>query len=229
MWHQKRLTLSGNAGAIICSVLAVNPWTPGAGKQESSGVYLSPENAIEWAARKLAGAPSSLDVTAMLFSAPTLPAFVDVLAVAAAIFPVTQLTQVWRRAASAVSLLETRMQIPAMEGGLPVAAALSVPTLRQASAANALISAAGASLPGISEALAAFKVQRADLLADAQKQLQQLSGQSLVVRTVSTVRNTAGAIREMRDDIPAPDHVFTLCLVFAGEDLSTLRGMLKDE
>jgi hypothetical protein len=229
MWQSKKLTVTGDAGAIICSVLAISPWTPGAGKQESSGVYLSPENAIEWAAKKLAGAPSSLDVTAMLFSAPTLPAFVDVLATAAAIFPVTQLTQVWRRAGSALNLLETRMQIPAMAGGLPAAAALSVPTLRQAGAAQALISAAGGSLPGIGEALAAFKTQRANLLADAQQQLQQLSGQSLAVRAVSTVRNTAGAIREMRDDIPAPDHVFTLCLVFAGDDLSTLRGMLKDE
>jgi len=229
MWSTKKLTISPDAAGVVCSVLAVNPWTPGAGKQESSGVYLSPENAIEWAAKKLAGAPSSLDITAMLFSATTLPAFVDVLATAAAIFPVTQLTQVWRRAGSALNLLETRMQIPAMAGGLPAAAALSVPTLRQAGAAQTLISAAGGSLPGIGEALAAFKAQRADLLADAQKQLQQLSGQRLAVRAVSTVRNTAGAIREMRDDIPAPDHVFTLCLVFAGEDLSTLRGMLKDE
>ncbi|WP_085841462.1 hypothetical protein [Enterobacter asburiae] len=229
MWQSKKLTVTGDVGAIICSVLAVHPWTPGAGKQESSGVYLSPENAIEWAAKKLAGAPSSMDVTALLFSAPTLPSFVDVLAAAAAIFPVTQLTQVWRRAGSALNLLETRMQIPAMAGGLPAAAALSVPTLRQASAAQALISSAGGSLPDIGEALAAFKLQRANLLADAQEQLQQLSSHSLAVRSVSTVRNTAGAIREMRDDIPTPDHVFTLCLVFAGEDLSTMRGMLKDE
>ncbi|HDR2511730.1 TPA: hypothetical protein QCI25_000461 [Enterobacter ludwigii] len=229
MWSSKTLTVSPAAAGVICSVLAVSPWTPGAGIQERSGVYLSPENAIEWAAKKLAGAPSSLDITAILFSAPTLPAFVDVLATAAAIFPVTQLTQVWRRAGSALNLPETRMQIPAMAGGLPAAAALSVPTLRQAGAAQALISAAGGSLPGIGEALAAFKAQRANLLAEAQKQLQQLSGQRLTVRAVSTVRNTAGAIREMREDIPAPDHVFTLCLVFAGEDLSPLRGMLRDD
>lgn len=229
MWQSKKLTLSGDVGAIICSVLAVHPWTPGAGKQESSGMYLSPENAIEWAAKKLAGAPSSLDVSAILFTAPTLSAFVGVLASAAEIFPVTQLTQVWRRANSALSLLETRMQIPAAAGGLPAAAALSVQTLRQAGAAQALISSAGSSLPGVGEALALFKSQRASLLADAQKQLQQLTGASLDVRAVSTVRNTPGAVKAMRDDIPDPDHVFTLCMVFAGEDLSALRGMLKDE
>ncbi|WP_431638385.1 hypothetical protein [Enterobacter mori] len=229
MWSSKKLVLSPGASGVVCSVLAVNPWTPGAGKQESSGVYLSPENAIAWATKKLAGAPSSLDVIAILFSAPTLPAFVGSLAIAAEIFPVTQLTQVWRRANSALSLLETRMQIPAAPGGLPAAAALSVPTLRQASAAQALISAAGDSLPGLGGAMASFNAQRASLLADAQNQLQQLTGASLAVRAVSTVRNTAGAIEEMRDDIPDPDHVFTLCLVFAGEDLSALRGMLKDE
>ena len=110
MWGNKKLVLSPAASGVVCSVLAVSPWTPGAGKQERSGIYLSPENAIEFAAKKLAGAPASLDV-----------------------------------------------------------------------------------------------------------------------RAVSSIRNTAGAIREMRDDIPSPDHVFTLCLVFAGEDLSALRGMLKDE
>lgn len=229
MWSSKKLVLSPGASGVVCSVLAINPWTPGAGKQESSGVYLSPENAIAWATKKLAGAPSSLDVTAILFSAPTLPVFVSVLAVAAEIFPVTQLTQVWRRANTALNLLETRMQIPAATGGLPAAAALSVPTLRQASAAQTLISAAGGLLPGVSEVLASFSAQRASLLADAQKQLQQLTGASLAVRAVSTVRNTAGAIKEMRDDIPEPDHVFALCLVFAGENLSVLRGMLKDE
>lgn len=229
MWSNKKLVLSPAASGVVCSVLAVSPWTPGAGKQESSGVYLSPENAIEYAAKKLAGAPSSLDVTAILFSAPTLSAFVGVLATAAEIFPVTQLNQIWRRASSALDLIETRMQIPAMAGGLPAAAALSVTTLRQAGAAQSLISAAGGALPGISDALASFKAQRASLLADAHKQLQQLTGASLEVRAVSSIRNTAGAIREMRDDIPSPDHVFTLCLVFAGEDLSALRGMLKDE
>ncbi|MDZ7322941.1 hypothetical protein N4G41_15005 [Kosakonia sacchari] len=229
MWHQKKLTLSGDAGAIICSVLAVHPWTPGAGKQESSGVYLSPENAIEWAAKKLAGAPSTLDVTAILFTAPTLSAFVSVLATAAEIFPVTQLTQVWRRANSALSLSETRLQLPAVAGGLPAVAALSVPTLRQAGTAQTLLSAAGIALPDLGEALAAFKIQRASLLADAGKQLQQLTGTSLDVRAISAVRNTTGAVREMRDEIPSPDHVFTLCLVFAGEDLSALREMLKDE
>lgn len=229
MWVKKKLYLSGDVGNIICSTLAAHPWTPGAGKQERSGLYLSPENAIEFAAKKLAGAPASLDVTALLFSAPTLPAFVGVLATAAEVFPVSQLTQLWRRASSALSLLETRMQLPAIAGGLPAAAALSVSTIRQAGAAQALISAAGGSLPGLSDALASFKAQRASLLADAQQQLQQLTGASLDVRAVSSIRNTAGAIREMRDDIPSPDHVFTLCLVFAGEDLSALRGMLKDE
>ena len=46
--------------------------------------------------------------------------------------------------------------------------------------------------------------------------------------TVSAVKNTAGAVSEMRDSVPNPDHVFALCVVFAGADLAALRGMLKD-
>lgn len=228
MWQSKKLTVSGDAGAIICSVLAISPWTPGAGQQESSGVYLSPENAIEWAAKKLAGAPSSLDVTALLFSAPTLPAFVDVLATAAAIFPVTQLTQVWRRAISALSLMESRMQLPASAIGLPAAGPLSVPSLRKAASASAMMEGASGVGGDISAALQAFKAARAEVIKEAREALSEITSASLQVSSVSVINNTPGAIGEMRDGIPHPDHVFALCMVFAGEDLAALRGMLKD-
>lgn len=228
MWAKKRLTLSGDVSSIICSILVAHPWTPGAGKKESSGHYLSPENAISWTAGKLAGAPSDLDVTAMLLTAPSLTSFAAVLATAAEVFPLAQLTQTWRRASAAMTLETSKMQLPASMGGLPAASALSVPTLRQATAAQAVITAGSAAGGDLSGTLAAFREQRASLLTSAQKQLQELTGATLDVWTVSAIRNTAGAVQEMRDGIPDPDHVFSLCLVFAGEDLSELRGMLKD-
>lgn len=228
MWVKKKLYLSGDVGNIICSTLAAHPWTPGAGKKESSGCYLSPENAITWIAGKLAGAPSDLDVTAMLLTAPSLTSFAAVLATVAEVFPLAQLTQTWRRASVAMTLETSKMQLPASMGGLPAASALSVSTLRQAMAAQAVITAGSAAGGDLSGALSAFREKRASLLASAQKQLQELTGATLDVWTVSAIRNTAGAVQEMRDGIPDPDHVFSLCLVFAGEDLSELRGMLQD-
>ncbi|RTP93090.1 hypothetical protein EKN38_25430 [Enterobacter sp. WCHEn045836] len=228
MWHSKKLTLSGDAASINCSLLSVNPWTPGAGRREASGCYLSPENAIRWATDRLSGAPANLDVTALLMSAPTLSLFASALASAAGIFPVAQLTQTRRRAVAEISLAETRMQLPALVGGLPAASTLSISTLRQATGAQALISAAGVTLPSIDEAMASFKAQRLDLLAQAQRLLEELTAGSLPVKVVSAIGDTAGAVREMLEQTPDADHVFSLCLVFAGEDLSALRGMLGD-
>ncbi|AVY99390.1 hypothetical protein DAI21_17895 [Lelliottia sp. WB101] len=229
MWQSKKLTVTGDAGAIICSVLAISPWTSGAGKKESSGVYLSPENAVAWATKKLVSAPSSLDVTAIMVSAPTLSAFATQLAAFEAAFPLASIAEVKRKAVSALSLVESRMQIPAAAGGLPAAAVLSVATLRKAASASAMGDAAAGAGDDIATALRAFKAKRADMLKQAQEELTTITGGSFAVSAVSSVKNTTGAISEMRKEIPHPDHVFSLCIVFAGEDLVELRGMLKDD
>lgn len=228
MWSSKRLVLSPDAAGVICSVLAVNPWTPGAGKQESSGVYLSPENAIAWATKKLAGAPSSIDVTALLFSAPTLPAFISLLDAVAAVFPLPAITQVQRRATSALSLVESRMQLPVAAGDLPAAGPLSVSLLRKAASAAAMVASGTGAGGDIGNALETFKAARAQAIKESREVLEQISGASLQVNAVSSVKNTPGAIAEMREGVPNPDHVFSLCVVFAGADLTELRGMLRD-
>lgn len=229
MWVRKKLQLSGEAGQIICSVLPVHPWTPGAGKKEATGVYLSPENAIAWATAKLASAPASLDVTAILLTAPTLTAFIAELATMAAIFPLPAITQVYRRATAAAALPDSRMQIPVAASGLPAAAPLSVSSLRVAADAAASVASA---LPGgadIAAALLAFQAERAAMLDAARNELAALAGSPVSVDVVSSVGNVPGAIADMREDIPHGDHVFSLCIVLAGADLSAFRGMLSDD
>ena len=130
MWQKK--TLTPTAADVICSTIAISPWTPGAGHREDSGLYLSPENAVAVAASRLTGAPAALDITALLFTAPTVAAFADELSTVAAVFPLQQINEVYRRANTAISLAESRMQIPARTGGLPAAAPLSVSTMRAA-------------------------------------------------------------------------------------------------
>ena len=122
------------------------------------------------------------------------------------------------------------MQIPARASGFPSPMPLSVASLRGASAAAALLnSVQGGGGGSLADALETFRAQRAAVIAAAQESLTGITGRAVGVYTVSTVGNTAGAVREMRDGIPNPDHVFSLCLVMAGDDLTEIRRMLHDE
>ncbi|HEO9045966.1 TPA: hypothetical protein QIF36_004173 [Enterobacter kobei] len=229
MWSRKYLKMTGDAGNILCSVIDISPWSPGVGLSNPSGLYLSPENAVTAAINKMRAARPEQDVTAVLFSTPDLTGFISTLNAAADVFPLAQLMQVCRRANTALTLEQTKMQIPSGPGSFPPVALLSVATLRHASAAQALIDAASSETNNTEEALKAFQAQRAEMLSAARKQLDDIAGQSLPVMAVSVSGDVAGAIREMSEQVPYPDHVFTLCLVFIGDDLSALRGMLHDE
>ncbi|EPF0941431.1 hypothetical protein [Klebsiella michiganensis] len=230
MWVRKQLQPSAAADGVLCSVLAVNPWTPGAGHREKSGIYLSPENAIEWAAKRLVGASSSLDIVAVLLTAPTLETFTRELSVFHEVFPLPEVGAIWRRATTAVSLEISKMQIPARASGFPSPMPLSVASLRGASAAAALLnSVQGGGGGSLADELETFRAQRAAVIAAAQESLNSITAQAIEVHAVSTIGSTTGAVREMRDGIPNPDHVFSLCLVMAGDDLTEIRRMLRDE
>lgn len=228
MWERRRLMVSAAASGLTCSVLAAHPWTS-AGQKTGTGHYLSPDNAIGSVTTRLSGAAAGADVTAWLITAPTLTEFISQLASLTAIFPLPEVSALYRRAAAAASLATSRMQIPSTPGGLPAARALSVSTLRRAALSAQTASAGQAATPDLSSALAAFKQQRAALIAAAEQESADIGAQSLAVYSVSVAGDVTGAIREMREDIPDTDHVFTLCLAFIGDDLTALRGMLHDE
>jgi hypothetical protein len=233
MWEQKRLHIPENWEGTVCSTVVAHPWAFGLGQEEDSGFYLSPPNAITYLVNRLAGASVQQDVTVIMLASPTLPAFVTQLASAAEVFPIPALTQVQRRAKTAISLATSRMQLPAVSGGLPPAVPLSVKTTRQAAGAQMLIQAiADTVVPstpeGITAALADFAQSRASLLAAAKEGLQQLQAGSVTVWALSAVGDTQTAARLMRDAIPESDTVFTLALMFIGDDLAPLRAMLGE-
>ncbi|HBM2908077.1 TPA: hypothetical protein LVL19_003584 [Klebsiella michiganensis] len=213
----------------MCSVVSVGPWTPGAGRREQSGSYLSPENAISWLTAKLAGASSDLDVVAMLLTAPTLAAFIAALSQAADVFPLPTLTQIYRRAVTASTLNESRMIKPAVAGGQFVFAPLSLtPARRAASAAGALAAAGVSSAIDPAALLSNFTARRAELLSQLSREADDIAAKSVQIYAVQSRGDVAGAIREMKENIPNPDHVFSLGLLFVGEDLSALRGGLHE-
>ncbi|AJJ64821.1 hypothetical protein [Yersinia aldovae] len=231
MWHKSVLRIPANLAPVNCSTVAVHPWAFGVGQTEKSGSFLSPANAINALASRLAGADSNQDVVAFLITATTLAQFITLLTAAAEVFPIPALTQVQRRAKAALSLNASKMQIPARPGGLPASAPLSVATTRLASGAQALQKAisdttGGSSSEAIGSALAAFSQQRAALLAEATSGLEQLQGVSVPVWALSVEGNTQTAIAEMKKDIPDSQAIFSLALLFVGADLAPLRAMV---
>ncbi|MFJ5422280.1 hypothetical protein ACIPSQ_16915 [Pectobacterium parvum] len=232
MWHEKRLAIPANMRPITCSTVVVHPWTFGVGQAVESGVFLSPPNAVNTLAGKLAGAPANHDVVIFMITATTIEQFITLLTAAAAVFPLPELTQVQRRARSALSLAVTKMQRPMPSGSLPAAVPLSFSTARQASTAQAMQQAisqtGGAVMADIANALAGFAVQRQALLAAAGETLQQLQGASVPIWALSVDNSIETALLEMRENIPNPDAVLTLCMMFVGEDLGALREMVTE-
>ncbi|WP_174634689.1 hypothetical protein [Yersinia thracica] len=231
MWHKSLLRIPPNLAPVNCSTVAVHPWAFGVGQVEKSGSFLSPSNAINALASRLAGADGNQDVLVLLITAKTLAEFITLLTTAAKVFPIPALTQVQRRAKAALSLDTAKMQIPARPGGLPASVPLSVATTRAASGAQALQkaigdTAAGSSSAAIGTALAAFKQQRAALLGEAANSLAELQGASVPVWSLSVDGSTQTAIAEMKKDIPDSQAIFSLAIMFVGADLAPLRAMV---
>lgn len=70
-WTRKTISVSADMPPLSCSVIPVTPWTYGLGRYEESGVYLSPPNAINWLAGKMAGSRASGDVTIIMIAENT--------------------------------------------------------------------------------------------------------------------------------------------------------------
>lgn len=229
MWQKQRLHIPDNLQPVSCSTVAAHPWVFGLGQHEESGFYLSPVNAVDYLIGRLAGADTRQDVSVFMFTSTTLPAFVSVLASAADTLPIPALTQVKRRANAAAGLALSRMQLPAPPGGLPPSVPLSIVTTRAAAAITdmqqAVIAATGPSIGGIAAELAAFTDQRAQLLATALDTLKELQSGSVEAWVFNATGDTQTAAALMQKDIPAPDAVFTLALMFIGTDLAPLRAM----
>lgn len=231
MWRKSLLRIPPNLAPVNCSTVAVHPWAFGVGQTEKSGSFLSPDNAINTLASRLAGAGGNQDVLILLITAKSLTEFITLLTAAANVFPIPALTQVQRRAKAALSLDASKMQIPARPGGLPASVPLSVATTRQASGAQALQkaisdTAAGSSSAAIGTALAAFKQQRAALLTEAKNSLAQLQGASVPLWSLSVNGSTQTAIAEMKKDTPDSQAIFSLAIMFVGADLAPLRAMV---
>lgn len=233
MWRKAKLAFTDEMTALSCSIVPAHPWIYGLGQSAETGVYLSPQNAVNYLASKLSGQADSADVVVFMVSADTQPEFMNNLDAMASVFPVPAFTQVRRQAQAAAELAVTRMQIPAkVANGLPAAQLLSVSTSRQALNAARIAAAkaeasAGASLAGMADALDSFRKARDTALASINEALDGLKRKSADAWVFTGTGSLNTAATEMLRDIPAASSVYCVAVMFVGE-LDTLRTMIHD-
>lgn len=231
MWKRTRLQLPASFRTFTGSIVAIHPWSA-VGHATPSGRYLSPGNAVTSATNRLAGLDGHLDIVALLICTPTTEQFIDRLDEFATVLPLPEIMRLSRLAKNQLTLTVSRMQLPAAAGlGLPMPQQLSVSTARAVHAIGQIASAtspAASSLAQLGSSLAQFRRQRSQQLADislAGDFLLQASCESWAFVSSGDVQ---AARLAMQKSIPQPDTVFSLVLLFAGDDLSALRACLHE-
>src|SRR5215475_2200272 len=79
MWREARLAFSDAVAAAACSVVPAHPWIYGLGQQTENGTYLSPVNAVQWLAGKLAGRTGHTEVVVFMVTGQTYDSFIPAL------------------------------------------------------------------------------------------------------------------------------------------------------
>ncbi|EKN5147817.1 hypothetical protein V6611_000499 [Yersinia enterocolitica] len=234
MWRKANLSIPGNMAAVNCAMLPVHPWVYGVGRSEESGHYLSPQNAVDYLAGKLAGSGGPQRVVVFMVCATDHLAFMQALTQFSAVLPLPVFAQVARMASTAATLATTKMQLPANDGnGLPLPQSLSTATSRMAMNAQRIAQAkeaagSGANLAGLASALSVFANAKAAALASVESALNGLLAGSAQAWVFTASGSAATLASEMKKNVPQQDAVFTLATLFAGEDLTTLEAMIND-
>lgn len=232
MWREAVLKIPDELRPLECSIVPAHPWVYGLGHGTDNGAYLSPVNAVEYLAGKLAGSGGEGDVIVLMVCNATYDEFIAGLKDLAAVFPTPAFTQIARFAAAASQLDAVKMQLPGKRaGGLPAAVALSVPTSRIALSAQRIAAAQAEAATGsnpieLAAQLLAFTQARASMLAAISKELEDLKTGAARVYAFSFKGLYGTAAAEMVKDIPQSTAVLTAAMMFTGEDLSALEGML---
>ncbi|MCA2075052.1 hypothetical protein [Escherichia coli] len=232
-WTRKTISVSADMPPLSCSVIPVTPWTYGLGRYEESGVYLSPPNAINWLAGKMAGSRASGDVTIIMIAENTHDLFIQSMAALTAVLPVPVFTQAQRMAQAAASLSTDKMQIPITTDTLPAPVHLSVATMRSAvSAARAAqarqLAAQRPDAAGLRRQISRFISRRAGALAGLEEGLRTLAEQKAQAWVFQYRGYHRAAAAAMVKDIPAPTAVHTVAALLAADSLTELGKMIHE-
>ncbi|WP_433586860.1 hypothetical protein [Providencia alcalifaciens] len=232
-WRKSVMKMSPTMSGLTCSMVPAHPFIYGLGQKTETGSYLSPTNAINHLAKKLAGTAET-EIVVMMVSAKSHLEFMSLLQLFSTVFPLPVFSQVERMAKTAANLQVTKMQLPGVQfGGLPKPQALSTSSSRATinaqlieQAKNSAGSASG--IDAMKAAMSGFKSARETALKDIGNKLADLLGKSVVIWSF-TGKGTGDYLAEqLKKDIPEPDAIFTLATLFAGSELAPLKGMLYE-
>lgn len=234
MWREAVLAFPDDMAAITCSIVPAHPWVYGLGQQTDNGAFLSPVNAVSWLAGKLASMGGDADLTVFMVCGDSHDAFMQSLELLTSVFPAPAFTQVARLAHSSAQLNTVKMQLPAKGlNSLPPSLPLSVPTSRAAmnalrTAKAQLEASAGSSLDGLKARLGEFAAEHASLLEGISAGLEDLKAKSAPAWVFSSRGDVSTAATELVKNIPQPSAIYTVAMMFIGDDLSSLGGMIHD-
>lgn len=232
-WRKCLMKMSPALPGITCSILAIHPFVYGIGHTNDSGSYLSPVNAVNHIAGKLAGS-GQISVLVIMVTGKTFAQFMQSLSAFSAVFPLPVFSQVERMARTAETLATTKMQLPGkMAGGLPLPQSLSTSTSRMATNAQLIETAKSAaskpvSADSLKSALSDFGSLKDNALKQMNDSLSELLGKSAMVWAFSGAGDATVLAEKMKKDIPEPDAVYTLATLFAGHEIDALTRMLSN-
>lgn len=233
MWRDAIIRFPSEINAIHCAVVPVHPWVYGVGQKAGAGNYLSPANAVAYLASRLQAAAGDTAVTVLMVSSTAPADFMQQLAQLTDVFPAPAFTQVGRLAKAAAELDTVKMQLPAKSQALPAAVPLSVPTSRQALNAQRIAeaqteAAVSASAEGIKSQLASFAAERGNMLATISQGLSTLQQGSARAWVFTGKGHSSVIAAELVKNIPQPSAVYTAAMMFVGDSLDALEGMIHE-
>jgi len=234
MWREADLKFSAAVTGATCAIVPAHPWVYGLGQETANGVYLSPVNAVQYLAEKLASTAINQQVVIFMITGNNHDEFMQRVDEIASVFPAPAFTQVQRLAKSAMQLATAKMQIPAAAGAiLPAAIPLSVPTTREAVKAKLIAEAqqaagSGSNINGLKSALTAFSRQRDSLLTAAAAGLGELQGRSARAWVFTGNGNIATTLFELVKSIPHPVAPLSVAMMMVGDDLTGIAGMINE-
>ncbi|PWC11635.1 hypothetical protein [Brenneria corticis] len=233
MWRDAIIRFPSEISAINCAIVPVNPWVYGVGQKTATGSYLSPANAVVYLADRLQIVVGETEVTVFMVCSTTHDDFMQRLNAMTAVFPAPAFTQVARVAQSVAELDTVKMQLPAKSQTLPATVPLSISTSRQALNAQRIAAAqqlaAGSSgIEGIKGQLAGFAAERGNMLAKISQGLSELQAGSARAWVFTGKGQGSVIAAEMVKNIPQPSAVYTVAMMFVGDSLNALEGMIHE-
>lgn len=233
-WREADLIYGDALPTLNCSMVPAHPYVFGLGQETANGNYLSPVNACQYLAGKLASTGGTADTIVMMVSSSVHSDFMSSLNALADVFPVPALGQVARLAQSSATLAVDRMQLPNKPRNvLPEPVVLSVATDRTAGASAAIAKARNdaasvINFDAISNAMNGFAEACQQIADQAAADAAAISAKSARIWAFSLSGELATAASEIIKNVPDAAAGYTAAMLFVAPDLSALKAMIHD-